>query len=124
MPELTVRDGAFEGKVAEIIDDYRIAINKGEADGVHVGQRFLILKVGEEIFDPDTGESLGSIEIVKGKGEVIHTQSRLATLQTTDKHEIERRLPGLLSFAQTLQITQEPKAFINPEIGDIARLLE
>ena len=112
------------GKIADVIDQYRVVINIGASDGVRVGQRFLIYKIGDEILDPDTKESLGRLEIIKGKGEVIHTQERLATLQTTEKHEIQRRPVGLIAFAQALEITKEPKAFIAPEIGDIARLID
>ncbi|GGX95794.1 hypothetical protein GCM10007160_24270 [Litchfieldella qijiaojingensis] len=115
----------FEAKVATIIDKYRVVINRGANDGVRVGQRYLILNIGDEIFDPDTGESLGQIEVVKGKGEVTHVQDRLATLQTIESHEIRRRPSGLLALAQfsDVEVTSEPKAFIDPEVGDIARLL-
>lgn len=115
----------FEAKVATIVDKYRVVINRGANDGVCMGQKYLILNIGDEIFDPDTGESLGQIEVVKGKGEVTHVQDRLATLQTTESHEIKRRTSGLLGLAQfgDVEVTSEPKAFINPEVGDIARLL-
>lgn len=120
------RSERFEGKVANIIDDYRVVINKGSNDGVRVGQRFLILTIGEEIKDPDTKESLGKIEVIKGKGEVTHVQERMATLQTTDTHEIKRQPSGigLFAIAQSQEVTREPKAFISPEIGDIARLIQ
>src|SRR3990172_5886283 len=108
-------------KIASVIDEYRVVINAGKKDGVEIGHRFLIYKIGDEIFDPDRKESLGRIEVVKGKGEVIHVQDRMATLQTTEKHEIQRRPMGLLAIAQSLEVTKEPKAFIEPELGDIAR---
>ena len=114
----------FEAKVASIIDNYRVVINKGSNEGIRVGQRFLILTIGEEIFDPDTKESLGKIEIVKGKGEVIHVQDRLATLQTTETHEIQRRHSGILAMAAGFEVQKEPKAFIDPVVGDIARYLK
>lgn len=120
----TVAESPVDAKVAWIIDDYRVVINKGAIDGVEVGQRYLILNTGDEVFDPDTEESLGRIEVVKGKGEVIHVQERIATLQTTDTHEIKRKPTGLLAITQAAQeVSREPKAFINPEVGDVARRL-
>ena len=110
-------------KIASVIDEYRVVINAGKKDGVEIGHRFLIYKIGDEILDPDRKESLGRIEVVKGKGEVIHVQDRMATLQTTEKHEIQRRPMGLLAIAQSLEVTKEPKAFIEPEVGDIARFI-
>lgn len=113
----------FEGRIAQIIDDHRIVINKGREHGVRVGQRFLILAIGDEIFDPETEESLGQVEIVKGRGEVTHVQEKMATLQTTETHEIRRKPSAFLALTQGAEVTHEPKAFIDPEIGDIARRL-
>lgn len=118
-----VDDIVFEGRIAQIIDDHRIVINKGHEHGVRIGQRFLILEIGDEIFDPETNESLGQVEIVKGRGEVTHVQERMSTLQTTETHEIRRRPTGFLALTQAAEVTREPKAFIDPEIGDIARRL-
>ena len=110
-------------KIATVVDEYRVVINAGRADGVRMGQRFLIYKIGGEILDPDTKESLGKLEIIIGTGEVIHVQDKMATLQTTEKYEIQRRPSSLLYLTQALEVTKEPKAFINPEVGDIARLI-
>ena len=55
-------------KVVKLLDEYKIVINKGANDGIKVGQVFLVYKEDEELFDPDTNESLGRLEIVKGKG--------------------------------------------------------
>ena len=112
-------------KVAGIIDKYRVVINRGSNHGVQVGQRFLILSIGEELFDPDSKESLGCVEVIKGKGEVTHVQEKMATLQTTDTHEIKTSPSGLaamLAFQGTV-VEKTPKAFIDPEVGDIARFL-
>lgn len=116
-------DIVFEGRIAQIIDDHRIVINKGHEHGVRVGQRFLILAIGDEIFDPETDESLGQVEVVKGRGKVTHVQEKMSTLQTTENHEITRKPYTLFALTQVTEVTNEPKAFINPEIGDIARRL-
>jgi len=89
--------------------------------GIQIGQRFLILEIGEEVFDLDTKESLGTVEVVKGRGEVTHVQKRISTLQTTETHEIRRKSSALLALAQGAEVTHESKAFIDPEVGDIAR---
>jgi curli biogenesis system outer membrane secretion channel CsgG len=49
----------------------KIIINGGKEDGVNLGDRFTIYRAGEELVDPDTGESLGSEETQVGMIEVI-----------------------------------------------------
>lgn len=54
------------GKVAGILTRRELLINRGEADGVEVGMRFAVLnRQGIDVKDPDTGEVLGSAEIIK-----------------------------------------------------------
>lgn len=109
-----------EVKIASVVDQYRVVINAGSVDGVKAGQRFLIYKIGDEVIDPDTRGSLGRLEVVKGIGEAIHVQEKMATLQTTEKHEIQRR-QTIASLFSPIEISKEPKAFIEAEVGDIAR---
>jgi len=70
----------FPARVVKIIDSERIVINKGFKDGIKKGQKFLIYSFGEEIFDPETKDSLGTLEYSKGQGEVDHVQEKMATL--------------------------------------------
>lgn len=70
------------GKVIRIIDDYKIVINKGAVNGVTMNNRFLVYRLGEELFDPDTEESLGVLELVCGEGKPEHIQEHLTTLYT------------------------------------------
>ena len=73
------------GKVVKIINEYTIVINKGDRDGVKNGQRFLIYDYAEEIIDPDTKDSLGMLEIVRGTGKVTHLQEAIATISSDMK---------------------------------------
>jgi curli biogenesis system outer membrane secretion channel CsgG len=56
----------FEGAVIKVTDKGQVLINRGTEFGVEVGQELVMTTAGEEIMDPDTGESLG-----KEDGEVI-----------------------------------------------------
>ncbi len=60
----------IEGKVAEIIDEYTVVINKGSDNGVEENMWFIIYQQGKEIMDPDSNISLGYFEYVKGKVKV------------------------------------------------------
>jgi Flagellar assembly protein T, C-terminal domain len=77
---------ALEGKVAKILGNNEIVINRGRKEGVRPGMLFEIFAAeGEEVWDPDTGETLGTVEDVKAHGEVTEVKERLAVarLQNT-----------------------------------------
>ena len=77
---------AVEGKVAKILGDNEIVINRGRNEGVRPGMVFEVFAPeGEEVWDPDTGETLGTVEDVKAHAEVTEVKDRLAVarLQNT-----------------------------------------
>lgn len=80
MPE-SVQLTAF-AVVAKIIDGFTVVLNRGAEHGVKIGDRFLIYGIGDEITDPETGESLGCLEIVKGIGSVSHVQEKICTVRS------------------------------------------
>jgi len=49
----------------------KIIINGGAEDGLKAGDRFNVYRAGEELIDPDSGESLGSEETMVGELEVV-----------------------------------------------------
>lgn len=76
----------IEGKVAQVISERDIAINRGSSAGVEVGMRFKILSSKpSEVRDPDTDELLGTVEISKVEVEVISVQENLAVCRTFKK---------------------------------------
>jgi hypothetical protein len=69
----------IEGKIASILDEHNVVINVGRLHGVTEGMPFVIYSPGdEEIKDPDTGKSLGYLEIVKGYIYATHVQENLS----------------------------------------------
>lgn len=67
------------GKIAQIIDEYTVVINRGRENGVEEGMRFIIYEMGDEIIDPDTKQPLGNFEIVKLKVKVINVNIKFST---------------------------------------------
>ena len=70
------------GKVAAIVDDTTLVLNVGARDGVHEGMLFAVVAEHDDIRDPDSGESLGRWESVKGRVAVTHVQERMATARS------------------------------------------
>jgi len=78
---------AIEGKVAKILDEYDLIINKGSADGVADGMRFVVFTEVDDVADPDTGESLGKWELIKGRLAAAHVQKHMTVCSAEAKGE-------------------------------------
>ncbi len=91
----------YLGKIASIINDYTVVINKGAEHGVSVGQNFMIVKLGDTIVDPETNQDLEPLEIVRGHVIVTHVQRKIATLESCDylKDDDTREIKKLSSHA-------------------------
>ncbi len=74
----------MEAKVLKIVDEYKIAINKGSDDGIKKGDKFVIFEKGEELFDPDSNDSLGFLEIPKLKMSVFNIQAKITLLESDE----------------------------------------
>lgn len=84
----------WEGKVAlaDKDDDGKMiyVINRGEADGVRVGDELVITKPGKQIIDPDTGEKLGrSEDKVIGTCKVVSVNKNTANVEPVGGIEIK-----------------------------------
>ena len=108
----------IDGKVVSVSpDSFSVVINKGDRDGVKKGMRFLIYKLGEELFDPDTCESLGRLEVICGEGRVTHVQEKMSTIMSSEievKHckRIQRPVNSFI-FSQFQEI-DEPEEIKKP----------
>jgi len=74
----------MEAKVIKKVDDYKIAINKGSNDNIKKNDIFMIFEKGEELFDPDSKESLGFLEIPKLKMKVFNIQEKMSLLESAE----------------------------------------
>lgn len=102
--------------VINILDNYTIVVNIGADDGVKNGQEFLVVGIGELLRDPNTGEPLEQLEIVRGRVQVTHVQKKITTLRSCDfireneKREITRVRSsggGLLTLTMPQETTTE-----------------
>jgi hypothetical protein len=62
-----------------------VVINHGALQGVKPGDKFLVFGMDPHITDPDTGEDPGQLELVRGRGEVVHVQEHLAMIRTLER---------------------------------------
>jgi hypothetical protein len=122
-------------KVAQIIDSFTLVINAGLADGLRKGTVVMIYDIGPHIIDPDTGDDLGALEIVKGTGVISHIQDRIATVECNmaenePRKIIRQSVPGALSglekmigSTKTGEIPVQRKTFTDPQIGSLIKII-
>lgn len=118
----------FPAKVVSVLNDEKVVINRGVDHSVRKGQRFIIYASGGEIVDPDTGENLGTLEILKGEGEVEHVQQRMSTLVSCKfeaQEEVIEPISGSFSYiighGKRKRTNKLPLPFESPQVGDYAK---
>lgn len=72
-------------KVAKVLNATSVILAAGSDDGVKEGMEFVIYDLSETIHDPETGEDLGRLELIKGRVFAIHVQDRLTWAQTKSR---------------------------------------
>ncbi len=75
----------IHAKVAETLDRFTVVLNVGLADGVERHMEFVIYEEGPEITDPESGESLGALELVKGRVTVTDVQKQVSVARAETK---------------------------------------
>lgn len=135
-----MNENAKQAKVAKVLTQYKVILNVGARDGINVGDDFIIYRIGDEVQDPDTGESLGVYEEIIGRGTVTHLQDAISTLESSDVKQSGRKvikryrpadqivgLASLFSNSPTEEIIEEPegeaKPFSYARVGDYAKII-
>lgn len=119
----------FPAKVVAVIGYDRLVFNRGTSHGIKKGQRFLVYALGKELFDPETAETLGQLELVRGSGVAVHVQDRLTTLQSDSRSpntkRVIRRPEWMISgrMEEVIEETGETLPFEDPAVGDLVRPL-
>lgn len=103
-----------------------MVINRGSVDGVKAGSSFLVYALSPDaLVDPETGESLGELEIVRGRGVATHVQERVATIEPEEiksRRRVIRSNPSLFGMMGREEVIEEPQPqrgeFEDPQVGD------
>jgi hypothetical protein len=70
------------GKVLRIFDEVSLLVDLGSADGVKRGDRLVVFEQGGEVTDPDSGKSLGQMELVKAELIAADVMEHMSLLMT------------------------------------------
>lgn len=115
----------FPALVAKVNSEFSLTINRGSDHDITEGDRFLVYAVDtEELKDPETGESLGHLEIIRGTGIATHVQQKMTTIKSnrhTSRGRTIRRQGGVFG-AMGGETIEEPEQellpFDSPKVGD------
>jgi hypothetical protein len=77
----------IQAKVARILSPTCVILSAGLQEGVREGMVFVIYQLGDPIIDPETHESLGQLEHIKGRVKVYHVQEKLCHASTFSRTE-------------------------------------
>lgn len=75
----------IKGKVADVVDEYKVVTNIGSDDGVKRSHRYVIYTESDPIEDPDTGEELGKIEYELAEVRPIEIDENKSIMKTDEK---------------------------------------
>lgn len=67
-----------------------VTINRGDGTGIEKGQLWTVFAIGEELIDPDTGESLGSEEVPVGKVQVVAVTPKFARARVLEDYGVDK----------------------------------
>lgn len=76
-----ISDTVFPIKIVNVQDADNIWINRGDDSGLKMGETFNIFAPGEELIDPDTGESLGTTETQVGQAKVVKINPKASVVK-------------------------------------------
>lgn len=121
-------------KVVKIISPYQVVLNCGLEDRISPNTVFQIYGLDDFIEDPDTGEILEQLELIRGTGRVVHVQQKICTVESNmneDKPKTIKRtqssqnkwLNPLGGETEETEIIRDKKKFDDVQIGDRARQL-
>jgi hypothetical protein len=103
-------------KIAHILSPTRVVLAAGTEQGVQDGMEFIIYELSDPISDPETNESLGQLELHKGRVRVIHVQDKLSTAITLPK-----RRPALLFMPFEGRWTEREELSVEPSAATMVK---
>ena len=95
----------IEGKVAAVINRRELVINRGTAAGVQEGMKFKVMDRLLEITDPESHETLGTLEREKVRVKVSEVHPKFSVAMTYETYQVsEPGLPGMLGAQRVTRV--------------------
>lgn len=117
----------FPALVAKVTNDFTLTINRGAIHGISEGDKFLVYAIDpEELIDPETRESLGHLELIRGTGIATHVQEKMTTIKSNrykNGRTIRRQTNALAIMSGEIieESGKELMPFDEPKRGDMVK---
>lgn len=110
LAEIVQHEERIRGKVAEVVSDREVILNRGSEHGVRPGMYFAILDPGAVgITDPDTDEPLGDIKVVKVVVRAVEVAPKITLARTFRTRRVNVGGSGGLGIGALARAMQEPE---------------
>ena len=96
----------IEGKVARVLNERDLVVNKGSEAGVKEGMKFKITEPDIVIVDPDTKESLGMLNREKIRVNIVDVQPKFSIGKTYETYTVNT-FPNVISFTTTRRVVRK-----------------
>jgi hypothetical protein len=74
--------GTYPAKVSEVIDDFKVVINRGELNRIQIDASHLVYSItNKPIYDPITRDFIGHRILYKGSGKIISVEENTSIIQ-------------------------------------------
>lgn len=72
--------GIYPIRVVKVMGGSTAILNRGEGS-LQKGEKYEVFMMGEDLMDPQSGESLGPLEVEAGKGTIVDVKPKFSTLK-------------------------------------------
>lgn len=118
----------MEARVIKIISNQQIVLNVGAKQGVEIGDVFqLVDRDGEEVYDPETDEFLGTLDFTKAEVKVEKVYPKMCICVNNQTLSLIANKNSSFTISSTLNVNLNQvsggfnKNELSPiQIGDIA----
>lgn len=71
-------------KIVKIISEYKVVVNAGSNELIHEDQILEVYEPGQEVIDPETNKSLGTLDYIKAKLRVVDVLPKMCICENRD----------------------------------------
>lgn len=123
-------------KVIKILSESEILIDYGINDGAKIGKKVRVYSTGEEITDPDTGLSLGTLDRIKVDLEIYQVYEKFSICRNIQREKVNILTPFAANFInesisyEKIDVNKSEISPVNiPEtspvcIGDLVKIID
>lgn len=101
-------------KIVKIISEYKVVVNAGSMNFISEDDTLEVYQPGQEVTDPETGESLGTLDFIKAKLRVVDVFPKMCVCENRET----KSKSIFVNISQSL--TYEEKLPLNVQTTDIS----